>query len=206
MHDLHESVPAPVAVDGTGPYNVNWTRLNSEWHAIAFHEVADPHHFGMPGVWTYGFGEGWAHIYADSVAINHNAIGTRLRDVRQRTAETVERALDPERNRYTGRPSPSPTGTGTVPPPKKLKWSLRNNTNYMETGVLAALRYAARNAPDMLRQLLRRRAQRVGAGARDKPYAIAIPRSRPTARLAALVNLLREHGIEVSRAHARPSR
>jgi len=88
-----------------------------------------------------------------------------------------------------------------VPPPKKFKWSLRNNTNYMETGVLTALQYTARNAPEMLRNFWRRGVNSVRRGATEKPYAIAIPEAQDDKRrLARLVNLLREHGIEVSRA------
>src|SRR6185503_19932178 len=76
VHDLHESIPLLSIWTGTGPYNVNLDPIIlTEWHAIAFHEVTTLTGFGMPGVWTYGFGEGWAHIYADSVAINHNGIG-----------------------------------------------------------------------------------------------------------------------------------
>jgi len=30
---------------------------------------------GMPGVSTWNFGEAFSHLYLDSVAMNHNAIG-----------------------------------------------------------------------------------------------------------------------------------
>ena len=76
VHDLHESIPLLSIWTGTGPYNPNVDpSANVEWHTVAFHEVTTLTSFGMPGVWTWGFGEGWAHIYADSVAMNHNAIG-----------------------------------------------------------------------------------------------------------------------------------
>ena len=92
VHDLHESVPLLSIWTGTGPYNVNLEpSIFSEWHAIAFHEVAAFAGLGMPGVWTYGFGEGWAHLYADSVAINHNALGRGYETFGNGTAETVER-------------------------------------------------------------------------------------------------------------------
>ena len=104
VHDLHESVPLLSIWTGTGPYNPNLDpSVFSEWHAIAFHEVATLTAFGMPGVWTCGFGEGFAQVYADSVAINHNAIGRGYETFGNATAETVERVLDRERNRYTGR-------------------------------------------------------------------------------------------------------
>ncbi len=154
----------------------------------------------MPGVWTWGFGEGWAHLYAESVAINHNAIGKGYETFGNATAETVERYIDPEHERFTGRPVTESDWYRTSPPPKKLRWSLRDNTNYMESGVIAALQYAADNAADMLRNFWRRGRNAVRKGETEKPYAIAIPeRQDDRRRLAALVDLLRAQRIEVQR-------
>jgi hypothetical protein len=202
VHDLHESIPLLSIWTGTGPYNVNLDPITTtEWHAIAFHEVTNLTAFGMPGVWTYGFGEGWAHIYADSVAINHNAIGRGYETFGNGTAETVERFIDPERNSYTGKPVTEADWYRSTPPPKKLKWSLRNNTNYMQTGVLSALQYTAQNGQEMLRNFWRRGRNAVRKGETEKPWAVAIPeKQNDRRRLAALVNLLRAHGIEVGRA------
>jgi hypothetical protein len=201
LHDLHESLPLLATWTGTGPYNVNLDpSVFSEWHTLAFHEVATLTSFGLPGVWTYGFGEGWAHLYADSVALNHNAIGRGYETFGNATAETVERRIEPDQ-KVTGRPVTERDWYRMVPPPRKLRWSLRNNTNYMETGVLAALDYAAHNASDMLRQFYRRGARAVQRGTGEAPYAVAIPEAQSDRRrLARLVNLLQEHGIEVSRA------
>jgi hypothetical protein len=203
MHDLHESVPLLAAWTGTGPYTELYdASTTNEWHAIAFNDVAQLGAFGMPGAWAWGFDDGWAHLFADSVANTHNAIGRGYETFGNGTAETVERRLDPERNRYTGRPVTDPDWYRPAPPPKgKFKWSLRNNTNYMQTGVLAALRYAARNGGDMARSFWRRGQRAIQKGASEKPYAIAIPEKQDDkGRLAAMVNLLREHRIEVSRA------
>jgi len=202
VHDLHESVPLLSIWTGTGPYNVNLDPITtSEWHAIAFHEVATLTSFGMPGVWTWGFGEGWAHIYADSVAINHNAIGRGYETFGNGTAETVVRRLDPEDDEYTGKPVTEADWYRTSPPPKNFTWSLRDNTNYMQTGVLAALQYAALHTPDMIRNFWRRGRNAIRKGESEKPYAVAIPEQQDDRRrLATLVNLVRDHGIEVSRA------
>jgi hypothetical protein len=151
MHDLHESVPLLTIWTGTGPYNPNLDpSVFSEWHTIAFQEVATLTAMGLPGVWTYGFGEGFAQVYQDSPAINHNGLSRGYETFGNATAETVERVIDGERNRYTGRPVTEPDWYRMVPPPSKLKWSLRNNTNYMQTGVLAALQFSARNRSEML--------------------------------------------------------
>jgi len=202
VHDLHESIPLLSIWTGTGPYNVNLDPIIlTEWHAIAFHEVTTLTGFGMPGVWTYGFGEGWAHIFADSVAINHNAIGRGYETFGNGTAETMARYLDLEDERYTGKPVTESDWYRTSPPPKKFRWSLRDNTNYMETGVLAALQYTALNGEGMLRNFWRRGRNAVRKGETEKPYAVVIPeRQDDLLRLAAMINLLRAHGIEVSRS------
>ena len=202
VHDLHESIPLLSIWTGTGPYNVNLDPITTtEWHAMAFHEVTTLTSFGMPGVWTYGFGEGWAHIYADSVAINHNGIGRGYETFGNGTAETVERYLDPDDERYTGKPVTETDWYRTSPPPKKFKWSLRDNTNYMETGVLAALQYTALHGEAMLRNFWRRGRNAVRKGETEKPHAVVIPEKQDDPlRLAAMIDLLRAHGIEVSRA------
>jgi hypothetical protein len=202
FHDLHESIPLLSIWTGTGPYNVNLDPIaTTEWHAIAFHEVTEMTALGMPGVWTWGFGEGFSQIYADSVASNHNAIGRGYETFGNGTAETVERILESDEEQYTGKPVTDPDWYRTLPPPKKFRWSLRDNTNYMQTGVLAALDYAASNAPSMMRNFWRRGRNAVRKGESEKPYAIAIPESqRDRGRLATMVDLLRAHGIEVARA------
>jgi hypothetical protein len=135
------------------------------------------------------------------VALNHNGIGRGYETFGNATAETVERRLYPDDERYTGRAVTEPDWYRVVPPPKKFKWSLRNNTNYQETAVLAALEYSARNSADMLRQFYRRGASSIRRGDAEKPYAIAIAEDQgDRRRVAHLVNLLRGHGIEVSRA------
>jgi hypothetical protein len=203
FHDLHESIPLLSIWTGTGPYNVHIDPITtSEWHAIAFHEVTELTSLGMPGVWTWGFAEGWSQIYADSVATNHNAVGRGYETFGNGTAETVERVIEPEEE-YTGKPVTEPDWYRTLPPPKKFRWSLRDNTNYMETGVLAALGYAAGNGSQMMRNFWRRGRNSVRRGQTEKPYAIVIPEKQADrGRLAAMVDLLRAHGIEVGRATA----
>ncbi len=203
FHDLHESIPLLSIWTGTGPYNIHLDPITtSEWHAIAFSEVTELTSLGMPGVWTWGFGEGWSQIYADSVATNHNAIGRGYETFGNGTAETVERVIEKEEE-YTGNAVTEPDWYRTLPPPKKFRWSLRDNTNYMETGVLAALGYTAGNGAQMMRNFWRRGRNAVRKGETEKPYAIVIPEKQADRRrLAAMVDLLRAHGIEVSRATA----
>ena len=205
VHDLHESIPLLTIWTGTGPYNANVDPITAvEIQAFAMNEVAALTAFGMPGVWTWGFTEGWSQFYADSVATNHNALGRGYETFGNTTAETVERWLDPERYKYAGKHVTETEWYRSLPAPKKpFRWSLRDNTNYMETGVLTALQYAARNGPDLLRNFWRRGRNAVQKGAAEAPYAVILPEAQDDpARLAVLVNLLRAHGIEVERSNS----
>jgi len=204
VHDLHESIPLLSIWTGTGPYNVHLDpSLTSEWHTLAFHEVSALTSMGLPGVWTWGFGEGWGHFYADSVAVNHNAIGRGYETFGNGTAETVDRRIDPESEKYAGVAVTDPEWYRTSPPPKKLRWSLRNNVNYQQTGVLAALQYTALHGPDMMRNVWRRGANAVRKGQREAPYAVAIAAGQADPRrLERLIELLIAHGIEVGQAPA----
>ncbi len=202
VHDLHESIPLLLTWTGTGPYNVHMDPiLIGEWHQMAFHEVRTLSSFGMPGVWTWGFGEGWGNMFLDSVAVNHNAIGRGYETFGITSAETMDIRLDLRGEKYAGKKVTRRTWYRPWPPPRSFRWSLRNNINYMQTGVLSILQYTSLHGKEMLRDFWRKGKRAVDRGATEAPYAFVIPEDQPDrARLAALVNLLREHGIEVSRA------
>ena len=59
-----------------------------------------------------------------------------------------------------------------------MTWSLRNNTNYMQTGVLSSLQLAARNGDTLLHDYWRKGANAIARGLSEKPHAFVIP-SRP---------------------------
>jgi hypothetical protein len=202
MHDLHESIPLLQIWTGTGPYNINMNPiLVGAWHEMAFHEVRALSSLGMPGVWTWGFGEGWAHVYLDSIALNHNAFSRGYETFGVTTSETVDVRLDLRSEEYLDKPVTRREWYRPWPPPRAFRWSLRNNVNYQQTGVLSILQYTSLHAPEMLRDFWRMSKDAVDRGAAEKPFAFAIPEEqKDRGRLAALVNLLRDHGIEVSRA------
>jgi hypothetical protein len=203
IHELHESIPLLQIWTGTGPYNLQMDPiLIGEMHAMAFHEVRTLSSLGMPGVWTWAFGEGWAHVYLDSIAINHNAIGRGYETFGLASAETMDVRLNLNWNQFAGKPVTKREWYRPWPPPRKFRWSLRNNVNYQQTGVLSILHYTALHAPEMLRDFWRKGQRAVALGTTEKPFAFAIPEDQSDRRrLAALVNLLRAHRIEVSRAH-----
>ena len=204
IHDLHESIPLLQTWNGTGPYNNNLDPiLINEFFEMAFAEIGALTSMGMPGVWTWGFGEGWTHHYLDSFAVNHNSMGRGYETFGNATAETVERVLRPNEERYVGRPVTSREWYRPMPPPRKFRWSLRDNTNYMESGCLAILDYVAKNAKEMLRDFYRKGYNSWQKGVKGSPFAFAIREDQGDRRRAAeMVGFLMTHGIEISRAAA----
>jgi len=204
VHDLHESIPLLQTWNGTGPFNNNLDPiLINEFFEMAFAEIGALTSMGMPGVWTWGFGEGWGHHYLDSIAVNHNSMGRGYETFGNATAETVERVLRPNEERYVDRPVTSREWYRPMPPGRKFRWSLRDNTNYMESGCLAILAYASKNAKEMLRDFYRKGYNSWQKGVKGSPFAFAIPEDQgDRRRVAQMVNLLMTQGIEVARAAA----
>ncbi len=202
MHDLHESIPLLQVWTGTGPYNLQMDPIMvGEIHQMAFQEVRALSSLGMPGVWTWAFGEGWAHVYLDSIATNHNAIGRGYETFGITSSEIMDVRLDLRWEQYVGKSVTTREWYRPWPPPRKFRWSLRNNINYQQTGVLSILQYTSQHAEDVLRDFWRKGNRSIELGKTEPPYAVAIPEKQTDRdRLAALVNLLRAHGIEVSRA------
>ena len=202
LHDLHESIALLQTWNGTGPWNPNLDPIVvSEFFDMSFAEVRDLTAAGMPGVWTWAFGEGFGHHYTESVATNHNAIGRGYETFGNASAETMKRNLRTQK--YLGRPVTGSEWYRPLPPPRTFVWSLRNNTNYMQTGCLAVLDYTANHATSMLRAFYRKGYNSWQKGLQEKPYAFVIPDGQADRRrVAHMVNLLRAQKIEVSRATA----
>jgi hypothetical protein len=202
IHDLHESIPLLHTWNGTGPYNANIDPIYiDELFEMSFAEIEAMTSMGMPGVWTWGFGEGWTYHYLDSFAANHNSIGRGYETYGNGSAETMDRVLRPNEERYVDKPVTSREWYRPLPPPRKFRWSLRDNTNYMETGCLAILDYAARNAKEMLRDFYRKGYNSWQKGVKGNPFAFAIRDGQgDRLRVAEMVRLLMKQGIEVARA------
>ena len=97
IHDLHESVALLMTWNGTNPLNHHVDPLTyAERLELSFHEVQTLTGFGMPGVWTWNFGDDWAHLYLDSIATNHNSDGRGYETFGNGSAETM-RTEQPDR-------------------------------------------------------------------------------------------------------------
>lgn len=90
LHDLHESIPFLYISTGTGPYNA-WLDplVVSEWQEMAYNEVQKMTAFGVPGVWTQGFYDGWAPNYMMFAEQGHNGIGRFYETFGGRGADTA---------------------------------------------------------------------------------------------------------------------
>jgi hypothetical protein len=195
IHDLHEGMPFLMTWNGTGPYNPDVDPITfTEFLALSFHEVQALTGLGMPGVSTWDFGEGFAELFLDSVAMNHNSIGRGYETFGNGTAETLTWLLTGEEtSREWYRPLPASPG--------KVTWSARDNLNYNETGALAALDYAATNSHAFLHNFYEKNLHSYRKGLEESPAAFLIPDDQgdPT-RVAQLVARLMSQHIEVSRA------
>jgi hypothetical protein len=197
VHDLHESVALLMSWNGTGPYNPNVDPITyGEFLEFSFHEVEAMTALGMPGVWTWNFGEGFAHLFLDSVAMNHNAIGRGYETFGNGTAETLVQELTPEEtSREWYRLSP--------PPAAPFTWSARDNVNYNETGALAALDFAAAQPHQLLRNFYTKSYHSWRNGLEQPPYAFLIGADQgDPRRVGELVARLLAQRIEVHRALA----
>ena len=196
VHDLHEGVPLMMTWNGTGPYNPNIDPITyTEFLQLSMHEVEAMAAMGMPGVSTWNFGEAFAHLYLDSVAMNHNSIGRGYETFGNGSAETEKRAISPGATTMEWyRP---------LPPAHEVTWSARDNLNYQETGALVALDEAATRSKEMLRNFYQKSWDSWQKGLTQPPYAFLIPQDQgDPARVAQMVERLMMQRIEVSQAQS----
>lgn len=202
VHDLHESVPLLYVSTGTGPYNRTVDPIVvTEWQTLANWDIQSMTAQGVPGVWTWGFFDGWWPGYGAWVATNHNAVSRFYETFGNAGADTYLRDLRGQT--YAGDSVTTAQWYRPWPPTQKVLWSLRNNTNFMEGGVLASLDYTARNARDLLVNFWQKSANSIERGRTKTPHGFVIPAladQRDPRRAAYLVNQLMRHAIEVHRS------
>ena len=193
IHDLHEAQTYLYASTGTGPYNNDIDPIVvSEWWALAENDVMEMTKRGVPGVWTYGFYDGWVPNYMFFIAHSHNAIG--------RFYEVQSYGPDP----YEVRPGATVTSKEWFrpnPPLPSIKWGPRNNTNIQESALLFSLNHVARNKELYLENYWLKNKRAVDKGKTGPTCAWVIPATqRRKADAADAVNELRRQGLEISRA------
>jgi len=194
LHDLHESLPFLYTSTGTGPYNRAIDPIQiGEWNALAQYEISELTKRGLPGVWTHGFYDGWAPNYMMFIAQMRNSVGRFYETYTSFGAECDTARLNPSATSIEWyRPNPPIDG---------IRWCIRNNINYQQSGAILALQYVARNASLFLENFWLKSKRAVERGRTGSPSLWHVPADQPRRIEAAeLVNLLRLQGIEVHHA------
>ena len=196
MHDLHESVSYLYSSTGTGPYNEGLDPITvNEWWMMAQADVMELTKRGVPGVWTYGFYDGWVPNYLFFAAHTHNAIG-RFYEVQ---------SYGPENNASlrVGAQTTSREWYRPNPPLAEIKWGPRNSVNIAESGVLFSLDHFAKNRRLYLENYWLKNQRAIARGRSGLTAAWVIPAGqRRRADAVDAVNELFRQGLEIHVADA----
>jgi len=222
MHDLHQAQTLLYTFSGQAPQNPNLDPiLYGELPMMANFEMAQFAKYGMPGVWTHGFVDMWSPGYLAFMSSNHNGM-IRMYEIQgfsgantQKLRLTAPPGSAGRSGQPSGRGAPSDQagpggGRGSQsqrewyrpwPATGEFDWSLRNNTNYGETGVLTALQYTSQFPSIILENFYVKSKNSIETGRKETVAGYVIPAGqRDPTRVERLVNLLRLQGIEVGRA------
>ena len=212
MHDLHESVPFLYTFSGQAPQEPGLDPiLYGELPWFSNFEMEQMIKYGMPGVWTHAYVDMWSPGYLGFMSSNHNGMLRMYETFGNGGANTLHRRIvspEGEGGGRGGAVAGQATGGMTsrewyrpLPPYAEVDWSLRNNTNYMETGVLTGLQLAAAFPEIVLENFYKKSRNSIESGKKDAPYGYVIPGDQTDqTRVALMVNILRLQGIEVGRS------
>jgi hypothetical protein len=215
MHDLHQAQTLLYTFSGQAPQNPNLDPiLYGELPMMANFEMAQMAKYGMPGVWTHGFVDMWSPGYLAFMSSNHNGM-IRMYEIQGFSgANTQKMRMNPPPAGGRGADTAAaPPGFGNQatrewyrpwPASGEFDWSLRNNTNYGETGVITALQYTSQFPKVILENFYVKSRNSIEAWKKDSIAGYVIPAGqRDMTRVERLVNLLRMQGIEVGRTARR---
>jgi hypothetical protein len=225
MHDLHESQPFLYTFSGQSPQNPTLDPiLYAELPWFSQFELTKMIGYGMPGVWTHAFVDMWSPGYLGFMSSNHNGMMRMYETFGNGGANTIRRNVTAGRGgaeapgggppSEAGGTDPGTPGRGgragptvrewyrPVPAYRDVVWSMRNNTNFMETGVLSALELTAGFSKTVLENFYLKSRNSIKSGESDPPFGYILPVQPEMTRVAFIVNVLRLQGIEVGRATA----
>jgi len=170
--------------------------VTNEWQLIGWNNVQEMTRFGMPGVFAHGTFDTWSPGYLMFIAATHNGI-SRLYETfgNGGNADTQERIL--------GTNETSRTWYRQNPPLPRVNWSLRNNNNYEQTGLLVSLSYIANNRHQILENFYEKSKRSILKAKTEGPaaYVLTANDPRPGAQ-AELLRVLQKQRVEISRATA----
>ena len=153
--------------------------------------------------------DAWSPGYVAEMATDHNGLMRFYEIMGNAGATTMERTI------YQSNPAILGGGGGGLgdltkrqwyrpnPPYQHVLWSMRDNTNYAETGVLSSLELVAAFPQVILEDYYVKSRDAVTAGTKQEPYGFILPADQedPT-RVAFVIHILRMQGIEVGSAKA----
>jgi hypothetical protein len=191
LHDLHEAQSYLYVSTGTGPYNTALDAIAiDEWWLLGQTEVMEMAKRGVPGVFTYGFYDGWVPNYLFWIAITHNSFG--------RFYEVQSYGPDVNPNLTLGATQTSREWYRPNPPLPSIAWGPRNNTNIQESALLIAMNKVAKDHELYLENYWLKNQRAIDKGRNGPDFAWVVPAAqRRKADAADLVNELRRQGIEV---------
>ena len=207
MHELHESEPFMYTFSGQAPQNPTLDPiLYGELPWFSNFEMEQMIKYGMPGVWTHAFVDMWSPGYLGFMSSNHNGMLRMYEIMGNGGANTMHRRIAGGEGRGGGGGRGGGMTTREwyrpVPPYPEVDWSMRNNTNYGETGVLTALQLTAAFPQIILENFYKKSRNSIEAGKKESIHGYVIPVGQDQTRVAFVVNTLRFQGIEVGRAKA----
>jgi len=196
VHDLHEAQSYLYVSTGTGPYNNSLDPIAvDEWWLLGETEIMEMARRGVPGVWTYGYYDGWVPNYLFWIALTHNSFG-RFYEVQSYGPDNnaALRLQGTATSREWYRPNP---------PLPEIKWGPRNNTNIQESAILFALHKVGQEKETYLENYYLKNRRAIEKGGEGPTYAWLIPAEQHRRVDAAdMVNSLRRQGVEISAAAA----
>jgi hypothetical protein len=196
MHDLHESVSYLYTSTGTGPYNEWLDPITvTEWWTMAQVDVMEMTKRGVPGVWTYGFYDGWTPNYLFFAAHAHNAIG-RFYEVQSYGPDLNPTLRVPAQttSREWFRPNP---------PLPEIAWGPRNSVNIGQSALLFSLDHFATNRKLYLENYWLKNKRAMMRGRTAAPYAWVVPAGqRRRVDAVDAINELQRQGLEIHIADA----
>ncbi len=192
VHDLHEAQSYLYVSTGTGPYNPELDPVQSqEWWLLAETELTEMAKRKVPGVFTYGFYDGWVPNYLFWIANTHNSFG--------RFYEVQSYGPDIQKDLKLPPTTTSREWYRQNPPLPSIDWGPRNNTNIQESALLFALDRVATDRETYLDTYYVKSQHAVDGGRTGAINAWVIPAAQ-TAKLniVDMINDLRHQGLEVS--------
>ena len=193
LHDLHEAQSYLYVSTGTGPYNPQLDPIQvDEWWMLAETEVMEMAKRGVPGVWTYGFYDGWVPNYLFWIAETHNSFG-RFYEVQSYGPDVQEKL-----HAAAGYDEP-----GVVPAESaaaECEVGAAEQHQHPGVGNFICAEQGGEGARVLSRELLDEE-QAVGRTGKNGPvYGWVVPAQQAhRVNAAEMVNDLRRQGVEVTR-------